>query len=507
MKQGQGSRIAKNTIVLYFRMLLLMPISLVTSRVILQALGVTDFGIYNVVGGVVSVLGLLTGSISNASQRYLNIGLSHEDQAETERYFKQSFTLLLAFSAIVLLAAETVGLWFVTHVLVIPEERMFAAICTYQCSLLTLMCTITQVSFLAAIIAHERMTIYAYIGIFEAVVKFAICFLLLYSGFDHLILYSMLMALISVVTLAFHVIYCFRFPEVKLRLYWSKELVREMSGLIGAGMFGCVAWAAGMHGTNIVLNLFFGPVVNAARAITIQVNSVVTRFTENVMTAVKPAIIQSYAREDYGYMRRLLMLSSKFSFLLTILLSLPLIVCMPDILQFWLGNVPDYAVIFSRITLLECILGSLLPPLWIVTNATSDVKVAQVWGRCVTMSSVLIGYLLLLIDRNPIWPIWAIVVTQAGYLSYCLYDVRRQLSLSLRHYSSTTLLPGLAVGVFMYLLGQGLQYLLVNVPGATLLIIVVVPLSGMFVCWLLATQEEKSLVLGYAGKFAHRFKI
>ena len=307
-----NKRIAKNMLFLYMRMLLIMGVTLYTSRVVLQVLGVEDFGIYNVVGGVVSIMAFFISSLSNVSQRYMNIGLGKQDIREVEYAFRQSFTLMCLLSAILLLLGETLGLWFVYNKLVIPPDRTVAALWVYQFSLISVLSAINQVPLMGSIVAHERMNMYAYLGLFEACARLLIVyFLKVFGTFDSLILYGMLTALVSFITWLLYAIYCIRvFSECKLRFYWDHSLVKDMSRFIGQNLFGCFAWSAGIQGTNILLNLFFGPAINAARAISVQVSAVVTRFTENIMTAVKPQIIKSYASGDREYMIVLIVKSS-----------------------------------------------------------------------------------------------------------------------------------------------------------------------------------------------------
>ena len=348
IESENNNRIAKNTLVLYVRMLLLMAVSLYTSRVILDALGVDDFGIYNVVGGLVGMLGFFTSSLTNVSQRYLNIGIGSKDKIQTILYFKQCSTILFVFSLITLLLGETIGLWFVINKLVIPTERLFAAFWVYQFSLVSVICSINQVNFLGAIVAHEKMDVYAFLGLFEGIARLIIAFIILNSSCDHLILYAGLTALISILILIFHIVYCrIKFEICSLQLCWDKKLVKEMTKFISVNLFGCFAWSAGVQGSNIVMNLFFGPVVNAAKAISMQESTVVLKFTDSIMTAVKPQIIKSYASGDVSYMLSLMMKTSKLSFFISIIIAGPILIKTDYILTLWLKNVPEYAAIFS----------------------------------------------------------------------------------------------------------------------------------------------------------------
>ena len=439
---SNNKRIAKNTIILYIRMILLMIISLDTSRVILDVLGVEDYGIFNVIAGVVSMLGFFTSSLSNASQRYINIGLGKNDVGLTRHYFQQCFTLLFIFSLILLIAGETIGLWFVTNKLVIPIERMNAAFWVYQFSLVTIFCSINQVNFVAAVIAYERMNIFAYFALFDAGVKLLICYMINVTTIDRLITYGCLLSLSSVLVLFIHIIYCIkRFEVCLIRFTWKKSTVREMLSIISANLFGCFAWSMGIQGTNILLNMFFGTIVNAARGIATQINSVVTRFTDNVMTAVKPQIIKSYAEGDYGYMLSLVCKSSRYSFYIFALIAFPVLVETEFLLNLWLKDVPDYSVSFTRLVILETMASVFVNPLWIAVNATGNIKRNQVYGRIFTLMALPLSYVILKIYDNPNAAVLMCTIVQYFYWAYSVYDVKQQLKLKVRDYLTTVVIP------------------------------------------------------------------
>lgn len=416
-----NKRIVKNTGLLYLRMLLLMFISLFTSRVVLQQLGVEDFGINNVVAGFVSMLAFFTSSLSNVVQRFLNFGLGKGNMQETTCYFRQSFTILLVISVIVIILGETVGLWFVSNKLVIPASRLSAAIWVYQFSVVATVCSILQVAFVGAIVAREKMGAYAYLGLFEAFARLGIAYALKVGPWDHLVLFGFLTAMVSISTTAFYVIYAIRsFPECFCTLYFNKKLICHMSKFVGANLFGCLAWSVGNQGITIILNLFFGPVVNAARGLAMQVSGAVMRFTDSIMTAIKPQIIKSYASNDYSYMNILVEKGSKFSFFLICFIAIPVIVECERILSLWLGQVPDYSVTFTRLVIVEQMISVFITPLWIVANATGNIMRNQVYGRSFVLAALPISYCLLLLDRNPILPMVVLVFANLGYLVYSL---------------------------------------------------------------------------------------
>lgn len=433
-------------------MLITMFVSLYTSRVTLQVLGVTDFGIYNVVAGVVVMIGFFQSSLSNAAQRYLSLSIGKNDIQGAEIAFRQSFSILLVFSFLVLVIGETIGLWFVSEKLVIPLERTNAALWIYQFSLVSVFFSLIQVTPLADIVSREKMSIYAYLGLFESFAKLGIVYMLLVTSADRLIVYGFLMALVSIVTFVVYQTYCFRkFPEAKISWYWNKNLVGEMSKFIGYNLFGCFAYSGAEQGVSIVLNLFFGPAINAARGISSQVVHIVTRFTDSLMTAFKPQIIKSYGSGDFDYMFMLIEKSSRYSFFLAAIIAFPIMANMQPILELWLGVVPDYTASFTILVMIETLIGTLIGPLWTVANATGVIKYNQVYGRIITLLSLPLSYLSLLLLPNPNVAILWLVITQFFYWLYCVYDTYRQIRLDIYNYIKKIVVPCLILSIIMSL--------------------------------------------------------
>ena len=505
-----SKRIVKNAVFLYIRMLFVMGVSLYTSRVILQVLGVEDFGIYNVVGGLVSFLGFFTSSLSNVTQRYLNLGLGKKDNLETEHAFRQSFTLMLILSGIVLILGETIGLWFIHNKLVIPLERLAAAIWVYQFSLLSIVFSINQIPLIGAIIAHERMNIYAYIGLFEAFARLVIIYLLQFTSFDSLILYGLLISAVSIIIWLIIFFYCIRtFKECNFHLYWDIPLVKEMSRFIGQNLFGCFAWSANVQGINILLNLFFGPTVNTARAISMQVTAIITRFTENITVSFKPQIIKSYASGDCKYMMLLIERSSKYTYFISAILAIPIMIKIEKILMLWLGQAPEYTVAFTRLVLCEALIGVFIPPLWVAANATGKIKNIQVYGRLFTLSSLPISYIFLLISENAIIPFVVTIFTNLGYWFYNVYDIHRQINLNLHWYFQDVIKPGLILSFILVIAGNVFASFWASdsfvefVTFFALMLIVGVIFSYM----VLSKNEKKNLCIGLKRIYQNKIRL
>jgi len=479
-------------------MLLVMGVALYTSRVVLDVLGITDYGIYSVVGGFVAMMGFFSSSLSNASLRYISIGLGKNDQIETKQAFKQSFTIMLILSFLLLIIGETIGLWFVCNKLVIPPHRLDTAIWVYQASLISVITTINQVSLMATIIAHEKMNIYAYLGIFEAVSKLVIAYIITWmSNMDSLILYSYLTTFISIAIFITYLTYCIRnFPECQsISLYWNKKMAKEMSHFIGYNLFGCFAWSAGIEGTNIILNLFFGPIINAARAISVQVSAVTTRFTENIITAFKPQIIKSYASNEQTYMFSLIERSSKFSYFMAAIISIPIMFDIEYILELWLGQTPEYTISFCRLALCDSLIGVFVPPLWIAVNATGKIKNNQVYGRLITLAVLPASYLLLKVYSNPVIPFIITLVSSILYWMYCIYDIKKQIGFDISSYINHVIRPSLLFSLALVTVGS-IILLIKDISSFPRLIVLIITsvVIGCFAAYFLLDKAERSFI-------------
>jgi len=378
MATNDNKRIAKNTTMLYFRMLFNMLVTLYTSRIILNTLGVSDFGIYNVVGGIVVMFSFLNSAMGAATSRFLIFELGKKDHVQLKKVFNASLSSHIAIAFFVLLLAETIGLWFLTHKLVIPSERMAAAIWVYQFSILSAMVTLTQVPYNALIIAHEKMNIYAYVSVLDTILKLGIVFLLAVGDFDKLKLYALLVFLVSSIIALIYRFYCTKnFAESAIAFKWDKKLYKELFSFSIWELYGGFAIMGMGQGLNILLNLFFGTGVNAARGIAFQIQGAVLGFGENFITAVKPQIIKLYAENNLKQMMSLVFSSSKYSFFLTFFLTLPLLLETPLVLNLWLKTVPDYTVSFCRLIMINNLIWSMRSPIVTCFHAVGQLKIAN----------------------------------------------------------------------------------------------------------------------------------
>jgi len=407
-EQQNNKRIAKNTLLLYFRMLFLMVISLYTSRVVLNALGFEDYGIYNVVGGVVAMFCFLNAAMTTTTQRYLTFELGSGNFEKLKAVFATSICIHLLISFVIVILAETIGLWLLIQKMVVPDERFSAAMWVYQLSILATVFAIMSFPFNAVIVAHEKMSAFAYISILEAVLKLAVAFLLSIATIDKLVFYAVLIVVSHLFIQMIYVAYCFRnFKETKSFSCHEKKLFKEMLSFAGWNLWGNFAGILFGQGLNILLNMFFGPVVNAARAISVQVQIAINNFSSNFQMAINPQITKTYASNKLDEMHRLVCRGCKFTYMLLFMLSLPVFIETPIILKIWLKDFPDYSVVFLRLMLIIMIIDSSARPLMTAAAATGNVKKYQSVIGCLLLVIVPISYVVLRLGGAP-WSVFLV---------------------------------------------------------------------------------------------------
>lgn len=370
-----NKRIAKNTILLYFRTFFLMVITLYTSRVILATLGVDDYGIYNVVGGFVAMFAVISGALSTSISRFITFELGHGDKGKLNRIFSTSINIQLLLGIVILILGETLGVWFLNTQMNMPIGRMEAANWVFQCSLISFIINLVSIPYNAAIIAHERMKAFAYVSILEAMMKLTIVFLLLLSDLDKLILYAILNVIVALSIRFVYGIYCNRnFTECRYSFVYDKILLKEMTGFAGWNFLTNGAYILNTQGVNILINLYFGVAINAARGIAIQVDAAIMQFVNNFTTAINPQIIKSYASGEKEAMFKLICRGAKFSYFMLLLFAIPFICEADTILTLWLGEVPDYTATFLRLTVLASMANILGNVQYTACQATGNIR-------------------------------------------------------------------------------------------------------------------------------------
>lgn len=375
MASPDNIRIVKNTGILYVRMLILMFLGFYTSRVVLNSLGVVDYGVYNVVGGIVAVFSILTTAMSGTTQRYITIALGENNINKLKETFSVGLSIHLIISLILFICIEILGLYFLYNYAVIPKDRLTAAFWVFQISTITAILTIINVPFNGTIIAHEKMSAFAFFSIIDVVTKLLICFILPYTSLDKLIVYACLLFISSIINFISMQIYCIKkFIEAKYKLSWNKGMFKSMFGMTSWSLIDKVAYIGFAQGVTLVTNIFFGPAVNAASGIASQGSNVISQFTQNFQVAVNPQITKSYTNGDLENMHKLIIRSAKFSCFLLLYLIIPIFFEAEILLKLWLGNVPDHAVLYLKLSLITSLINAIINPLQTSNMACGRVR-------------------------------------------------------------------------------------------------------------------------------------
>ncbi|MCM1198892.1 MAG: hypothetical protein NC308_08375, partial [Clostridium sp.] len=399
---ANNKRIAKNTMLLYLRMFFILIIGIFTSRVVLNTLGVEDYGLYNVVGGFVAFFTFLNGAMSTATQRFITFELAKGNVDRQIITFSTAVIIHFSIAVAISVLAETVGLWFVYNKLVIPSERFGAALWVYHFSIMSTFISIVSIPYNAMLIAHEKMSTSAYISILDTILKLVVVYCLVVVSWDRLIVYAALLFCVSLLDRIIYGVYCKRhFEEAKFRFSFNKDLFKEMTNIAGWSLFGNLAGIGYTQGVNVLLNMFFGPTVNAARGIAVTVQGIVSGFVSNFQMAVNPQITKNYAMNDLNHMHLLIFASSKFSLFLLWLIVFPIMLETQTILELWLKIVPVHTVWFLRFILCVMLIDTLANPLMVSSQAVGKVKVYQSVVGGILLLIVPVAYLVLCIGGNP----------------------------------------------------------------------------------------------------------
>ena len=493
MSSNSNVRIAKNTILLYIRMLFTVVISLYTSRAILSILGEEDFGIYNVVGGVVVLFSFLTNAMTNSTQRFLNYNLGLKDDKKIAKVFNTSMLAHFAIFGVVLLLAETVGLWFVMTQLNIPVERYNASLWVYQASVISTLINIIVIPYRASIIATERMGIFAYISIIDVILKLVIVLILPYFSIDKLILYSYLVAVLSFFNFFLYWLVCRRnLSFTRLFFIWDKHQFKKQLVFSGWNLFGGLSVVGSKQGVNILINIFYNVAVNAAVGIANQVRGAIFGFVSSFQTAFNPQIVKLYASGEKENLLNLIYRSSKFSYYLLYVMILPIIVFCEDILSLWLVNVPDYAVVFTQLVLITSFTEVLSAPLWTAIGAVGEIKKYQLLVSLIIFMDLPLVYLAFKIGMDPIWAfIINLSISIVAYI-YRLVYIKKYVDYKLSVYCKMVLLPCLLVTIFSAPIAVLLCKYSMSVPMILISVCLTVLFTCVIICVLGLNRSERT---------------
>ncbi len=489
-------RIANNTIVLYIRMIIVLLITLYTSRIVLQALGVDDFGLFGVIGGVVGLFAFLKTSMGKATQRFLNVEMVAEE-GDLKSVFRTSWTIHVIIAFLILILAETVGLWFLNAKVSIPEGREFAANILYHTTVVSLCFSMLEIPFSADIIAHEKMTFFAIVSVVDAILKLGIAFIIRYDDGDRLILYGILIMTISIINVLLYYLFCKKeFSETSIRLLYDKTRFRDVFSFVGWTLLGQAAVVGCNQGNAILVNMFHSVAANAAMTIGNQVSSTVNNLAGNFQTAFNPQITKSYAEGDYDYLRSLVFTTSKISYCLLFVVALPICINIDWVLDIWLEEVPAMSNIFCILCIANGILNALSAPLNFCVLATGRIKWFQIITAIVYFSDLLVLYLLFRLGMPPATAMWVKVSIMVGILLVRLFYANREIpAITISSFLRNVIMPLTLMSVLSIALALPLVSLFRNTYLRILLTVVVILVNVSLVWLLTLNRNERKAVM------------
>ena len=492
---ANNKRIAKNTLFLYLRQLITMAVSLYTVRVILDVLGAEDYGIYNVIGGIVSLFSFLSSTMASATQRFLSFEMGKQENGSLTKVFSVSMYTYLLLIGIILLLSETIGLWFVNNQLTIPAERLTAANFVYQSSILSFIVTLLCIPYNASIIAMERMSVFAYSSIVDAGLKLAIAWLLPYIAMDHLKVYSILMFIAIASVQLYYVWYCRRyFDFCRYSHYKDHNLFRNMLSFAGWNMIGALANILRGQGLNILINLFFNPVLNAAYGIALQVNNAITNFTNNFYTAVRPQLVKLYAGGNRQEMLSLGYRSSRLAFYLMLTITVPIMLNTEEILSIWLKEVPEHTVVFLKIIMLSSLMEVLSVPLVNMLQASGKIKTYQFTVSILFLLNIPLSYIFLRLGCNPETTLWINMILIILSMFPRLYICKYVIDLSIKEYINKVLcrliISVISLAIVFYITVP--KFMQINIFMA---IFIQIALTSIIIYFIGLTYREKIFII------------
>lgn len=502
---SSNKRIARNTMMLYIRMFVIMGVTLYMSRVVLDALGVDDYGIYNIVGGIVVLFAFINGAMTTAVQRFLNYDLGRNDTSEAQRDFAASLNIYLGISVLFIILAETVGLWFLDTYINIPPTRAGAAWWAYQLTVLTTVLNMLRTVYNAAIIAHERMSFYAYTSIIEAALRLGVAFAIFMFP-DRLISYAALLAAVSLIILAWYMVYCRAKFEICCHhtFTYEKARYRGLIGFSGWSMLGAMANTGAQQGCNVLMNIFFGVASNAALGIANQVNSAIYNFLSNFQTAFNPQIVKTYAAGEKENFTNLLINASKYSYFLMLMIIIPLYICCDEVLGLWLTEVPQHSASFCKLMFMFTMVDALQGPLWVSVQATGKIRNYQILMSILILSSVPVSYVLLKFIKVAevilAVRVLANVVTAVARVIY----LRKLLDFPIARYLKEVIAISLIVTAIAVVAPCVTYECLTGWAKVAVTVIVAILSTALTVFFIGMKRNERNFVLKTLKQFAHR---
>lgn len=494
---SRNRTIAKNTLYLYIRTFITMLLSIYTSRVILEVIGVNDYGLYNVVGGIAASFTFLSSMLSNATQRYLNFAIGKNDAERAGQVFNMNLIIYVIYAVLSILIVELAGSWFIENKMNVSEDRVSAVYCTLHSTTVILTVSLISSVYESVLIARENMKIYAYMGLFDAIVKLAIVYVISVLSFDKLKLYAILMALMSVSTKMIPIIYTIRhYSETKICFYWNREQFKSMFGFIGWNFVGTSAFIVNDQGLNMLLNVFFGPGVNAARALAMQVKGAISNFAISFCTAIRPQIVKSYASGDIGRFKYLIYNSTKYTFFLLWIVCLPIILRVNSLMHIWLNEVPQWTCQFVVwICIFTLINNSFCDPIWQGMQAIGEIKKFVLIGSGIYLLAFPGAWIAFKYGADPLSAFQIIVCSRVIYFIVTLLIFRRFIELSIREYLMQTLYPVLKVVLLSIFFGNFINGYMGNGVWGTLISCILIALAVLILIVITGINKEERLIL------------
>lgn len=489
---SDNSRIAKNTIFMYMRMAITMLVGLYTSRVVLRVLGVEDYGLYNVIGGIIALFNVLNNALINTTSRFITVTLANGNATETRRTFNMAFLMHFAVALFLIVLGETVGLWYLDHKLVIPVGREFAAGWLYQFTIITAVLGTVNVPYNACIVAHEKINIFAILQVIDSFLKLGIVFVIQVTQYDKLIFYAVLMLLVTVFNFLFNFGYCQKkFKEVRILFYWSGNKFKEMLKFIGWALVGNFSNMFYTQGINLMLNAFCGPAVNAARGIAVQVQGVVAQMAHNVQTAINPQILKTYAVNDLGRMHMLICASSRYCYYLLLLFSLPIMLEANYILHLWLGVVPEHTVSFIRLTLMTVLLDAFINPMFTANLASGRLNLYYIPVSVISVTFMFITYFAIKYTLMPESTFLCYLAMVAIGLVIRVFVMQKQVQLKPGIYIKTAILPAIVVTLLASVLPIASHSMVEGNVARLFLSIIISVVSTMAAVWAVGISKQE----------------
>ncbi len=506
---SQNNRqLARNTIFLYARMVLVLLVSLYTTRVILNALGFVDYGIYNVVAGFVSMFAFINNTMAIGIQRFYNYEAGANNGISQSLIYTTAIQIQVLIALLVCILLESAGIWYINNVLVVPESRLFASNWVFQCSVISLVFVILQVPYSALIMAREKFDFYALVSFVDVILKLAIVFILPHISGDKLIFYGFLSLTINLITLFLYFAYCkLKFSDARILKVFNREQFQLMLSFSGWNALDMFANTLKTQGLNLLLNAFFGPIVNAARAISTQVMGALQGFSMNIVTAFRPQLIESYAKGEYNRTRSLMYSESKISYILLLALSLPIVIEMKFIFGLWLGTVPEYTIPFTILVLVNMLVSSLNTPLSQTVQAVGKLKTYQIVRGAVVSAIIPLSWITLKLGADAITVFWVSLVITIINQPVSMILLKRVFEYSYKEYILNVILPCLLLTVLVPILPLTVSVILSE--GWIRLIVIVIlsiALTVILGYWFLLNFQEKQFAKTFLISFIHKFK-